>query len=126
MAKDAIQNFINSVNSDISGLIAVAVVDLDSAMALGTHSNSAQFNPELAAAYNTEVVKSKLKAIEALNLNQGIDDVLISLEKEYHLISVTKDARYMAYIAADKGKANLAMARAIIKKNMIALEKALK
>lgn len=126
MAKDATQAFIENVNSNITGLIAVAIVDLDSAMAIGTHSNSPQFDPELAAAYNAEVVKSKLKAIDALNLNQNIDDILISLEKEYHLISVTKDAKYMAYVAADKGKANLAMARAIIKKNMGALEKGLK
>lgn len=113
----------DKISEDINGSIAVAVVDINSGMALGVHSNDSNFDPEVASAYNTEVVRSKLKAIEALNLNQRIDDILISLENQYHIINVNKSATHMIYVAADKRKANLAMARAIIKKYMTELEK---
>nr|GFC19429.1 hypothetical protein [Tanacetum cinerariifolium] len=45
----------------------LGLVDISSGMSLASHSNSG-INPETAAAYNTEVVKQKLKAMSALKL----------------------------------------------------------
>ena len=66
-AGQAVQNILN----DLPGLLAVAVVDISSGMALASHSNVASLNPETAAAYNTEVVKQKFKAMSALKLPPG-------------------------------------------------------
>ncbi|WP_158022717.1 hypothetical protein [Hymenobacter coccineus] len=48
--------------------VAVAVADTTSGMSLASHSNSPAINPDTAAAYNTEVVKQKQKAMAALKL----------------------------------------------------------
>jgi hypothetical protein len=50
--------------------------------------------------------------MKALALNDGIEDILISLGKAYHLIRplATNDALFV-YIVLDRTRANLAMAR---------------
>jgi hypothetical protein len=67
---------------------------------------------EAAAAGNTEVVRAKRKTMKALNLQDSIEDMLITLGKAYHLIRPlqSNDALFI-YLVLDKGKANLAMAR---------------
>jgi hypothetical protein len=58
------------------------------------------------------VVRAKRKTMRALNLNDTIDDMLITLGKAYHLIRPlqSNDALFI-YLVLDKSKANLAMAR---------------
>jgi hypothetical protein len=80
-------------------------------------------NLEVAAAGNTEVVRSKRKTMKALALNDQIEDMLITLNKQYHLIRPlsTNDALFI-YVVLDKTKANLAMARhqlTIIEKDLV-------
>ncbi|MEQ8241027.1 MAG: hypothetical protein RIA69_17555 [Cyclobacteriaceae bacterium] len=123
MAKgDFVKAFIEDVKGSIDGVHAVTVVELESGMDLGNFSDGT-LDPEIASAYNAEVVKSKLKAIKALGLNEKIDDILITLESQYHLISCTSNGTHMIYLAADKAKANLAMLRNIVRKGREEIEK---
>jgi hypothetical protein len=97
----------------LSGAIGVAVVDLDSGMSLG-HSGGGGMNLEIAAAGNTEVVRAKMRTMSELELNDEIDDILITLGKHYHIIKPLTgkgSAGLFLYAALDKSKANLAMAR---------------
>jgi hypothetical protein len=97
----------------IDGAIGVALVDYESGMTLG-QSGGAVFNLEVAAAGNTDVVRSKLRTIEALGLRESIHDILITLDSQYHLIRMmtSADARGLfLYLALQKSQANLAMAR---------------
>jgi hypothetical protein len=57
-------------------------------------------------------VRSKRKTMKALNLNDQIEDMLITLGRQYHLIRPlgSNDALFI-YVVLDKQKANLAMAR---------------
>ena len=96
---------------EIDGCIGCCIVDSNSGMMLGAAGGGA-FNLEVAAAGNTEVVRAKRKTMKALNLGDRIDDILITLSKQYHLIRPleSNDALFI-YVMLDKTRANLAMAR---------------
>jgi hypothetical protein len=107
---------------EIDGCIGCCIVDSNSGMMLGA-SGGGTMNLEVAAAGNTEVVRSKRKTMKALALNDQIEDMLITLGKQYHLLRPlsTNDALFI-YVVLDKSKANLAMARhqlSLIEKDLV-------
>ncbi len=107
---------VQSIITDLPSLIAVAVVDVESGMALASHSNNPAFNPETAAAYNTEVVRQKQKAMQALKLtSESIEDILITLNTQLHLLKLSKDGRQFIYLAVNSRETNLAIARAVLR-----------
>ena len=72
----------------------------------------------MVAALNTDFVKAKQNAIDELGLNQGIEDILITLSTQYHLIRPIQgapDEKLFLYLALNKAQANLAMARRDLK-----------
>ncbi|MBL9037236.1 MAG: hypothetical protein JNG84_01855 [Archangium sp.] len=97
---------------DIDGCIGVCIVDSNSGMMLAAAGGGTAVNLEVAAAGNTEVVRAKRKTMKALNLNDAIEDILITLGRQYHLIRpLSSNDSLFVYLALDKTKANLAMAR---------------
>ncbi len=98
---------------EIDGAFGVALVDLDSGMALGMIGGG-QIDLEVAAAANTEVVRAKMRAMTALALGESIEDILITLQTQYHLIRLLQrrqGAGLFLYLVLDKNRANLALAR---------------
>ncbi|MDO7844908.1 hypothetical protein Q5H92_00955 [Hymenobacter sp. M29] len=105
---------VQDVLNDLPGLVAVAVVDITSGMALASHSNSPALNPETAAAYNTEVVKQKQKAMSALKLTgENIEDILITLTNQFHLIKLAGNK--FIYLVVNSRETNLAIAREVLR-----------
>lgn len=103
--KDALQ---------IDGAIAAAVVDHTSGMALGTAGGTAYFDIAVAAAANTEVLRAKLRTIDLLGLGERIEDILVTLGSQYHLIRPLTGRSgngLFIYLALQRDRANLAMAR---------------
>lgn len=96
----------------IDGALGTCVVDSNSGMMLGADGSGGNINLEVAAAGNTEVVRAKRKTMKALNLRDNIEDILITLRGQYHLIRplATNDALFI-YLVLDKARGNLAMAR---------------
>jgi hypothetical protein len=94
----------------LDGGMCSALVDANSGMMLGQSGTGVDL--ELAAAGNTEVVRAKLKTMNTLKLNDKIEDILITLGKQYHIIRpVASKPGLFFYVVLDKTKANLAMAR---------------
>lgn len=94
----------------IDGTMCASIVDSASGMILGSVGSGVDM--EVAAAGNTEVVRAKMKTMRALGLNDVIEDILITLGKQYHIIrpSSRKEGVFI-YFVLDKQRANLAMAR---------------
>jgi CheY-like chemotaxis protein/predicted regulator of Ras-like GTPase activity (Roadblock/LC7/MglB family) len=97
--------------NQIDGFVGAALVDSESGMLLGQEGGGG-LNLEVAAAGNTEVVRAKRKTMNNLNLKENIEDILISLTKQYHLIRPLRSRPTLFfYVALDRQRANLAMAR---------------
>ncbi|WP_076999732.1 hypothetical protein [Variovorax sp. KK3] len=94
----------------IDGALCCALVDSGSGMLMGQAGSG--IDMEMAAAGNTEVVRAKLRTMNSLKLNDSIDDMLITLGKQYHIIrpSAAHTGLFM-YVVLDKARANLALAR---------------
>jgi hypothetical protein len=103
----------------IDGAIGVAVVDYTSGMALGTLGSSKELDLTVAAAGNTDVVRAKMRTMDLLKLKEEIEDILITLGTQYHLIRPLRSRGgqgLFIYLALLKNRANLAMARHQVKK----------
>jgi UDP-N-acetylmuramoylalanine-D-glutamate ligase len=71
----------------------------------------------VAAAYNAEVVKQKLKAMQALNLkNEAITDMIITLTTQVHFIRFV-GSKYIIYFAADSTSSNMGMIKTVLNAN---------
>ncbi|WP_035792633.1 hypothetical protein [Kitasatospora mediocidica] len=98
----------------VEGAIGAALVDYGSGMALGTVDGPGGLDLTVAAAGNTDVVRAKMRTMEMLGLNDGIEDILITLSSQYHMIrplTGRSGKGLFIYLALDKRRANLAMAR---------------
>lgn len=96
----------------IDGALGVALVDSASGMALATAGNPVGINLETAAAGNSNVLQAKLRTMKDLGINEELEDMLITLDTQYHLIRTFHEQQGMfLYLILDKAKANLAMAR---------------
>lgn len=103
----------------IDGALGAAVVDYSSGMTLGTAGGSRSMDLQLGAAGNTEVVRAKMRTIEHLGLDEGIEDILITLTGQYHLLrplSTHLENRLFLYLALDRVRGNLALARHQLRK----------
>ena len=104
---------------NISGAIGAALVDYTSGMTLGSAGGGRELDLEVAAAGNTEVVRAKIRTMGELGLKESIEDILITLGTQYHLIRPLKSRGgqgLFIYLALTKARANLAMARHQVKK----------
>ncbi len=98
--------------------LGAAVVDYTSGMALGTLGGGKDLDLTIAAAGNTDVVRAKV-AMEQLGLKSRIEDILITLETQYHLIRPVTGRNgngLFLYLVLDKARSNLAMARHQLKR----------
>lgn len=98
----------------VDGAVAAAVVDGSSGMTLATAGGSRDFDVSVAGAANTDVLRAKMRTIEMLNLTDSIEDILVTLDTQYHLIrpvSGHSGRGLFIYLVLDKRRANLALAR---------------
>ena len=106
---------------EIPGFIAAALVDIESGMTLGLKSNRPDFDLAAASAYNSEMVKQKMKIMRALNLKTTFEDMLITLGDQIHLIRMIAQGTFV-YLAADRASCNIAIVRNVVNRNATAFQ----
>ncbi|MEJ8640309.1 hypothetical protein WKI68_00505 [Streptomyces sp. MS1.HAVA.3] len=120
-----VETSLKETMASIEGSVAAALVDYTSGMALGTIGGGKDFDVNVAAAGNTDVIRAKARTMEMLGLKDEIEDVLITLGGQYHLIRLIRgrgiDGLFL-YLVLDKRNANLAMARHQLKRIEAELE----
>jgi CheY-like chemotaxis protein len=95
----------------IEGAVAVALVDFRNGMTLGVAGGNG-LNLEVAAAGNTEVVRAKMRVMERLGIKGNIEDILITLDTQFHLIRlIPSKPGIFLYLAIAKDRGTLGMAR---------------
>lgn len=101
-----------SQTMEIEGAVAAAIVDWESGLTLGTAVADNSFDVELAASGNTRVVQAKMAVMRDLNIGGSIEDILITLDEQYHVIRPVRafDSLFV-YFAIDRKKGNLGLAR---------------
>src|ERR1700727_152733 len=105
---------------NIDGALGASLVDWESGMYLGAICGWKYLALDVAAAGDTEGICAKMRTMESFRLDDSIEDILITLSKQYHLIRLLKIARsdqgLFLYLVLDRGKANLALARHSLKR----------
>ncbi len=116
MANDKqIQEALGKISGEMSGFIAASLVDLDSGLTLGTKSMRSDFDLGIASAHNSELVKQKMKIMRALNLDSTLEDMLLTLSDQIHMIKIVTPHIFL-YLAADREATNLAIMRTAVNK----------
>jgi hypothetical protein len=113
----ALLDAIAKIEADVSGVIATAAVDMESGMTLAAKSNRPDFDLSVASAYNSELVKQKLKIVRALNLKTTLEDMLLTLGDQFHPIKILPGGSSFLYLAADRNATNLAILRIAVNKH---------
>jgi len=107
----------DKVASEMPGYMAASLVDLESGMTLGLKSVRPDFDLAAASAYNSEMVKQKLKIMKALNLKTTLEDMLITLGEQIHVIKMVGPTTFV-YLVADRATSNLAIVRNVLAKHV--------
>lgn len=123
---NVLDKFIQNMKSNVPGFIAVSVTEVRSGVSYGSDSVDPSFDPNLASAYNLEVVKAKQNALQILGLasKEKIADILITLTDQIHIIDISANGSYFIYLVVDSTKANLGLTRALLskyKKDLVAI-----
>ncbi|MFF3941538.1 hypothetical protein [Streptomyces phaeofaciens] len=110
---------LKEIMTTVEGAVGAAVVDYTSGMALGTMGGGKDLDLGVAAAGNTDVIRAKVRTMEHLGLKGEIEDILITLGSQYHLIRLVQGRQgtgLFIYLVLERGRSNLAMARHQLKR----------
>lgn len=105
---DAVQATLDGLVAGAPGALGAALVDLESGMCLGTSGTGLDL--DVAAAGIVEVMKAELRVMRSLGIEGGIEDVLITLESQLHVIRPVGTTCFL-YLVLDRAEGNLALAR---------------
>lgn len=94
----------------IDGAMATSIVDSTNGFMLGAQGKGIDL--EYASAGNTELYHAKQKIMKALNINEKIEDFLITMDTQYHiLMPIPQVEGAFIYFVMSKADGTLALAR---------------
>ncbi|MBP3977174.1 hypothetical protein [Microbacterium sp. BLY] len=118
--QDELNTLLADIKHDVNGFIGASIVDLESGLPLASSSVRPDFDLEVASAFNSEIVKNKRRTIEALGIDAELEDMLLTLNTQLHLLKMLDDDLFI-YLAADRQATNLALLRSSVNRRVAAL-----
>lgn len=110
----SINEVLTQLVSEVDGAMAAVLGDSDSGMLLASAGTG--LDVEVAAAGTTEFMRAKLNTMRALKLDGELEDILVTLSNQYHVIRpLASNNSVFIYLALDRAKSNLALARLAVK-----------
>nr|WP_315125730.1 hypothetical protein [uncultured Capnocytophaga sp.] len=115
---NVLDKFIQDVKNNVPGFIAVSITEVRSGVPYAATTVDPEFDPNLASAYNLEVVKAMQNALQVLGLagKERVEDIVITLTNQIHAIDVANNGSYFIYLVMDARKTNVGLARAFVSK----------
>jgi hypothetical protein len=96
----------------LEGFRAAALYDMDHGVTLAAIDHDLGVDVTHAVIGHVEVVEAKQKTVAALHLDDELEDIVITLRDEYHLLRLCRQhRRHFFFLMLDRHAANLAMAR---------------
>ena len=113
---NVLDKFVQDIRTNVPGFIAVSVTEVKSGVSYVEASADPNLDPNLASAYNLEVVKAKMSALRILGLEdkEKIEDILITLTNQIHVIDLAPNGNYFVFLVVDSSKANLGITRSLL------------
>ena len=113
---NVLDKFVQDIRTNVPGFIAVSVTEVKSGVSYVAASADPNLDPNLASAYNLEVVKAKMSALRILGLEdkEKIEDILITLTSQIHVIDLAPNGNYFVFLVVDSSKANLGITRSLL------------
>jgi CheY-like chemotaxis protein len=97
---------------ELDGCTAACLVDTESGIVLGGDASHASLDLQTAAAGYAELLRLERETLAALHLDDHLEDVLITLDGEYHLLrAIAVRPSLCIYVVIDRHAGNLGMAR---------------
>jgi hypothetical protein len=62
----------------------------------------------MAVTGNAKVIQAKMEVAKALQLSDKIDQILIALSSQWHLMNILSAEEYFIYLALDRKSSNIA------------------
>lgn len=114
-----LNSFTKDLCESIDGCVAVSFVELETGETLSSYTKDQSFDPIVASAYNSQVVKQKMVAKKALGMeNKRIDEIDIIIEDQTHVIKLVDGNEYFVYIVVSNKGNNLGMIRLLLKQKL--------
>ncbi len=115
--KASAEHILQRVLLGLPELLGAAVVQVESGQALASYTTSREFNLSKTIGFNAEVVKQQRKALAALQLGseEQLEEILITLHSQLHLLRLLPDGRRFLYVAVDCRDTNLGIAREVMR-----------
>ena len=113
---NVLDKFVQDIRTNVPGFIAVSVTEVKSGVSYVAASADPNLDPNLASASNLEVVKAKMSALRILGLEdkEKIEDILITLTNQIHVIDLAPNGNYFVFLVVDSSKANLGITRSLL------------
>jgi CheY-like chemotaxis protein/predicted regulator of Ras-like GTPase activity (Roadblock/LC7/MglB family) len=111
----SINRIMEELKDEVPDLIAAEIVSIEEGVPIVAATNNPAFDPDIAAAYYTEVVKVNEKALEVLTTGGKLEEVLLTTDECYLILRILPGTRFYVGLAITR-KGNVGMTRMVIKK----------